>query len=110
MGLASDLVSWVFLSLGTFFCLVGGIGLLRMPDFYCRTHAAGITDTLGAGLILTGLIPQAGLSLVSIKLVTVLVFLWLTSPTSTHALTKAAYWGGVRIRGDSNGGDDAIPD
>jgi multicomponent Na+:H+ antiporter subunit G len=70
--------------------------MLRMPDFYTRGHAAGITDTLGAGLILLGLMFQAGVSLISAKLVMVLFFLYVTSPTSTHALFKSAYAGGIR--------------
>ena len=51
MTLAVDIAGWVFLLLGSFFCVVGGVGILRLPDFYSRLHGAGITDTLGAGLI-----------------------------------------------------------
>ena len=54
MQLALDILSWILVGLGTFFCLVGGIGLNRFPDFYTRIHANGVTDTLGAGLLLTG--------------------------------------------------------
>lgn len=61
MTLALDLLSWLALLGGLFFLAVGGIGLLRLPDFYTRLHAAGITDTLGAGLILLGLCFQGGL-------------------------------------------------
>lgn len=97
MSLAVDIASWFLLVVGSLFCLIGGVGLLRLPDFYSRMHAAGITDTLGAGLILTGLMLQGGLSHVTIKLVLVLVFLLLTSPTAAHALVKAAYAAGVRF-------------
>lgn len=93
---AVDVLSWLCLLGGSAFCLIGGIGLLRMPDFYTRGHAAGITDTLGAGLILLGLMFQAGLSLVAVKLAMVLFFLYVTGPTSTHALFKSAYAGGMR--------------
>ncbi len=93
-----DAVSWVFLVLGALFCVIGGLGILRFPDFYIRVHAAGITDTLGAGLILTGLMLQGGWSQVTIKLGLVLMFLLATSPTATHALVKAAYAHGVRLR------------
>lgn len=113
-----DIASWVFLSLGTFFCIVGGVGIHRMPDFYARTHAASITDTMGAGLVLVGLLFQCGDHpwTVPVKLVMVLLFLLLTSPTSGHALVKAAAAHGVRflpavsvpptesIGGDSNKG------
>ena len=64
--------------------------MLRFPDFYTRMHASGVTDTLGAGLILIGLMFQAGWSLVLAKLVLILLFILLTSPTSSHALAKAA--------------------
>ncbi|MFT5369375.1 MAG: multicomponent Na+:H+ antiporter subunit G [Candidatus Latescibacterota bacterium] len=90
-----DILSWGFLVVGAIFCMIGGLGLLRFPDFYSRLHGAGITDTLGAGLVLTGLMLQAGLSMVTVKLVFILACLWLTSPTSTHALAKAARSSGL---------------
>lgn len=96
VSIAVDAVSWLCLIGGSIFCLIGGVGMVRMPDFYTRGHAAGLTDTLGAGLILLGLMFQAGISLVTVKLVMVLFFLFVTSPTSTHALFKSAYAGGVR--------------
>lgn len=91
-----DALSWLTLSLGSIFCVVGGIGILRFPDLYSRCHAVSVSDTSGAGLILIGLAFQAGLSLVTVKLLMVLLFLWLTSPASTHALAKAAFSGGLR--------------
>ena len=91
-----DLLSWLCLAGGGVFCLIGGIGLLRMPDFYTRGHAAGVSDTLGAGLILLGLMFQGGVSLITAKLVMIFFFLYVTSPTSTHALFKAAYAHGIR--------------
>jgi multicomponent Na+:H+ antiporter subunit G len=90
-----DIVSWIFLVLGAFFCMTGGLGLLRFPDFYSRLHGGGITDTLGAGLILIGLMFQGGWSMVTVKLIMILGFLLLTSPTSTHALSKAALSSGL---------------
>jgi multicomponent Na+:H+ antiporter subunit G len=93
---AVDVASWICLVAGSMFCLIGGIGMLRLPDFYTRGHAAGVTDTLGAGLILLGLMFQAGFALITVKLAMVLFFLYVTSPTSTHALFKSAYAGGLR--------------
>ncbi len=95
MSPALDAVSWICLVTGSIFCVIGGAGLLRLPDLYSRSHASGITDTLGAGLILLGLIFQAGFALVSVKLATILLFLYITTPTSAHALAKAAYSRGV---------------
>ena len=83
-------LSWALLLAGSAFAIVGGIGLLRLPDFYSRIHGAGITDTMGAGLILVGLMLQAPSGLVVVKLVMILFFLLLTSPTSTHALSQSA--------------------
>ena len=68
MSTVLDIASWISLAGGGFFCVVGGIGLLRMPDFYTRMHAASVTETLGAGLILLGLMLQAGFTLVAVKL------------------------------------------
>jgi multicomponent Na+:H+ antiporter subunit G len=93
-----DVISFVFLLAGSFFAVVGGIGLIRLPCFFARFHGAGITDTLGAGLILIGLMFQGGLSLATVKLAMVLFFLLVTSPTSTHALAKAALHHDVRPR------------
>ncbi|MCP4037587.1 MAG: monovalent cation/H(+) antiporter subunit G [bacterium] len=95
-SLLLDAVSWICLVSGSVFCLIGGIGMVRMPDFYTRGHAAGLTDTLGAGLILVGLMFQAGVTLITAKLAIVLFFLYITSPTATHALFKSAYAGGMR--------------
>ena len=90
MTLVIDVLSWVFLTLGGLSVLVGGIGALRMPDLYTRMHAASVTDSLGTLLIISGIILQAGFSLASIKLLAILVFLLLTSPTSSYALASAA--------------------
>jgi multicomponent Na+:H+ antiporter subunit G len=90
-----DVLSWVFLVAGAVVVIIGGIGLLRLPDFYTRMHAGGVIDTLGAWLIILGMMLQAGLSLVTAKLVILLVFLVMTSPLSTHALAKAALLRGL---------------
>jgi multicomponent Na+:H+ antiporter subunit G len=97
-----DLLAWTCLLGGSLLSIAGGIGLLRFPDFYSRIHAGGVTDTGGAGLIITGLIIQSGANLVSVKLVVILFFLLVTSPTSTHALAKAALTAGVKPLVDSD--------
>lgn len=96
MPLVLDIVSWVLLMSGCALVLIGSLGLVRMPDFYCRLHPAGITDTLGADLILLGLMVQAGFSLVTIKLVLIGAFMFFTSPTSTHAIANAALVAGLK--------------
>ena len=84
MTLVLEVLSWLLLGTGSVLLVIGAIGLHRLPDFFSRTHAAGITDTGAAGLILLGLILQAGLSLVAVKLLLILLFLWFTSPTASH--------------------------
>ena len=96
MDTAIDILSWGCLLGGSFFAVVGGIGILRFPDFFSRLHGGGVTDTMGAGLVLIGLMLQAGLSLVTFKLVMVLFFLLLASPTSAHALSKSALGYGLK--------------
>ncbi len=88
--------SWICLLGGSFFILVSSLAVLRLPDYFSRIHGAGITDTLGAGLILLGLAFQAGLSLVTVKLFLVLVFMMLTGPVTVHALAKSAYRLGLK--------------
>lgn len=95
MNLAAEILSWVFLLAGGAFCIVGAIGLLRMPDFYTRVHAASVTDTIGAGLVLGGLLLQAGFTLVAFKLVAIGLLIFFTSPAATHAVTRAAMDRGV---------------
>ena len=95
-ALLLDIASWVLLLAGTGFCIVGGIGLIRMPDLYTRMHAASVTDTLGAGLILLGLMLQSGVTLVAAKLLILAVLIFFTTPTATHALARAAFLRGVR--------------
>ena len=95
-GMLLDIASWVLLLAGTGFCIIGAIGLVRMPDLYTRMHAASVTDTLGAGLILFGLMLQAGVTLVAAKLLILAVLILFTTPTATHALARAAFLRGIR--------------
>jgi len=90
-----DILSWAFIILGTFSLITGAVGVLRLPDVYTRMHAASITDTLGAGSIILGLMLQAGPTLVAAKLLLILVFIFFTSPASSFALAHAALSSGV---------------
>ncbi len=90
-----DALSWLLLMAGSLFVITGGIGLVRMPDFYTRLHPAGLVDTMGAALIVAGLILQAEAWQVAVKLILVLVFVFFTSPTATHAVAHAALAGGL---------------
>jgi multicomponent Na+:H+ antiporter subunit G len=96
LELALDILSWVLLSAGGVFVLIGGIGALRMPNLYTRMHAASVTDTMGAALVLIGVMVQAGLTLATIKLGAILLFLLITSPTASYALASAALLAGIK--------------
>ena len=109
MTVALDILSWFCLVSGGAFCIIGGIGLIRMPDFYTRVHAASVTETLGAGLVLLGLMLQAGLTLACVKLVMLGVLILFMSPTATHALTHAALERGLKPVLADDGGEPSKP-
>lgn len=96
MTLALTWLGWAFLLVGGTFILIGGIGAIRFPDVYTRLHAAGMTDTVGAGSVLLGLVLVSGWQLATVKLLMILGFLVFTSPVASHALAKAAQAGGVK--------------
>lgn len=85
----------ILILLGAFFAFTGTVGMLRMTDFFSRLHPAGVTDSLGVPLILAGLMLHTGFTLVTGKLLLILLFLLLTSPTACHALAKAAFLSGM---------------
>jgi multicomponent Na+:H+ antiporter subunit G len=112
MAFLADLLSWICLIAGSALALIGGLGLLRLPDVFSRMHGAGIIDTLGLGLILVGLMFQAGFTLITVKLILIFVFVLYTSPTTTHALAQACLNGGVRpqaARKDPSGEPSSTP-
>lgn len=98
-------LSWLLILLGLFFSITAVVGLFKLPDFYTRVHASGIADTGSAALILIGLMLNAGLTLVTIKLIYILILLWFTSPIATHALVKAARQFGLKPYSHGEGED-----
>jgi multicomponent Na+:H+ antiporter subunit G len=96
LDLIRDVVSWVLITGGGVFLVIGAIGLNRMPDVFTRMHATSVSDTFGAGLMLAGMMVQAGFSLVTAKLLFLLLFLWFTAPIATHALARAALLAGCK--------------
>jgi len=95
MDVVLEIISFALMGLGAVMLIIGGVGLIRLNDVFSRMHAVGIIDTLGAVAVLAGLMIQAGLGMVSIKLVLIVFFILFTSPTATHALARAALNGGV---------------
>jgi multicomponent Na+:H+ antiporter subunit G len=96
MTMAIDILSWIMLTAGGVFVFIGGLGALRMPNLYTRMHAASLTDTMAAVLVLGGIMLQAGATLASIKLAAILLFLLITSPTASNALASAAILSGLQ--------------
>ncbi|MHC4516480.1 MAG: monovalent cation/H(+) antiporter subunit G [Planctomycetota bacterium] len=90
MATVVEVLSWFCFLVGGFMCITGAVGLLRLPDFFSRIHASSITDTLAAPLLLTGVMLQVDPSLDTVKLLMVLIFVFVTNPTATHAMVKAA--------------------
>jgi len=95
MSVILDILSWLFLGAGGFFCITAGVGIIRMPDFYTRAHAASILDSMGAGLILIGLALQAPSYLVAVKLLFTYFFLMITGLAAIHALAQSVNVAGV---------------
>ena len=96
-------LSALFLVGGAFFYFVGVVGLLRMPDVFCRMHATTKCDTLGAGLIFIGLIIWQGFNMTALNIALVLIFIWLTNPTAAHYMAKCAYVQQKRNQSDEGG-------
>ena len=88
-------ISGLLIALGLIFFLVGSIGMIRLPDFYSRLHAAGIIDTMGLLLTMSGLALliladfTLGNFLSALKIILIVLFVFLTSPTATHAIVNA---------------------
>ncbi|MBN2287133.1 MAG: monovalent cation/H(+) antiporter subunit G [Tissierellales bacterium] len=93
-----NIISAFLLVSGTFFFIVGTVGILRFPDIYTRAHSSAKCDTLGTILTLLGLCVYNGFNAVSIKIMLIVAFIWITSPTATHIITKAQYEYERRIR------------
>ncbi|WP_340149735.1 monovalent cation/H(+) antiporter subunit G [uncultured Sneathiella sp.] len=103
MELVLDIATWILLLAGSVLLLITGYGLLRLPDLYTRIHAGGMADTLATFLIFIGLALQSGFTLVTAKLLLVLVFVFFTSPTSSYALAQASFVAGLKPKLDGFG-------
>ena len=92
-----EIIAGIFLAGGAFFLLASAVGMLRLPDFYCRLHASGNSETLGVMLSFLGLVVYEGLTLTSLKLILVFLLIFLGNPIGTHILSKEAYKSGHRV-------------
>lgn len=97
-----EIIGGTLIAIGAFFYLVGAIGIYRMPDVFTRMHAASVSETLGVGLLLIGMMFLAGFTLVTVKLAIILGVIFFTSPVATHALAQAALHEGIKPEGVGN--------
>jgi multicomponent Na+:H+ antiporter subunit G len=91
----TEIISSILLILGAFFSFSGAVGIFRFPDFFTRVHAASVTDSIATILLVSGLLLQTSFDINTAKLLFILIFLLITSPTSSHALAKSARHGGL---------------
>lgn len=106
MAMIIDIASWGLFVGGSAFLLIGAIGMIRLPDMFSRMHGAGVIDTLGVIMLFAGMILQAGVSLVAVKILLIVLFLMFTLPTTTHALARTAVAAGLMPLSDDDGTDE----
>ena len=90
------IVGYLVILVGLFFMLIGSIGIIRLPDFFARTHAASLVDTVGIGVVVLGIAIIQGLHFNSVKVLIAGTFIMLTNPVAAHALARAAFEAGLR--------------
>ncbi len=88
MDMMFDIASWVCISVGGFFCIVGALGIYRLPDIFSRMHAQGVIDTGGVAFILLGLILQSGFTLTSARLLLLGAFIFFIGPPVTYMFVR----------------------
>lgn len=90
-----DILSWIMILTGGAFTIIGAVGQLRFPNFWARLHAASVSDSAGVILLIVGMCLQAGPTLITVKLLVIGLFLFVTGATSTHATASAALVSGL---------------
>ena len=91
MSILVDIFSWIFVLLGSFLLLTGSLGLIRLPDFWSRLHGASISDTGGVLFLILGMMLHVTTIWVFFKLLAIAVFIFISSPTASHAIANAAF-------------------
>ena len=104
MNQVLDTVGVAFVGVGLLFIIIGSVGIVRLPDFFSRTHAASKVDTVGVVIVSLGIACIEGFSIVGLKVLLIGLFVTLTNPVSSHALARAAFRSGLKpwSRSDSN--------
>jgi len=103
LALVVEIVSWILILTGSAFTIIGAVGTLRFPNFWSRLHAASVSESAGMIFLITGMCLQAGATLVTVKLILIGAFIFITGPTSTHAVANAALMSGERPESDVTG-------
>lgn len=98
--LVVEIVSWILILTGSAFTVIGAIGTVRFPNFWSRLHAASVSESAGMILLIAGMCLYSGMTLVTVKLIVIGVFIFITGPTSTHAVANAALMSGERPEED----------
>ena len=90
MELVKDIITGIFFFIGSISIIIGACGLIKLPDVFSRIHAAGMIDTGGSAFFLLGMIVQSGWSLITVKLVLIGIFIFFTSPVTSHVTANLA--------------------
>lgn len=89
------MIGWMVMVIGGVISVVGAIGLLRFPDVYTRAHAQTVINVGGTCLIMIGSFLEE-FSLIGFKTILIILFIFLTAPVGTHAITRSAYLSGIK--------------
>jgi len=96
MSMIVDILAWIAILSGSVFLIIGAWGTVKFPDFWSRLHAVSVTDSAGMLLLVLGMCLHSGLTLITVKLIIMGIFLFITGPTATHAVANAALVSGLR--------------
>ena len=91
MSMLVEVLSWLCILIGSFLLLTGSLGLIRLPDFWSRLHGASISDTGGVLFLILGMMLQVTTIWVFFKLLAIAIFIFISSPTASHAIANAAF-------------------
>ena len=90
-----DLLTGLCFFLGSLSIIIGACGLIKLPDVFARIHAAGMIDTGGTAFFILGMILQSGWSLITVKLILIGIFIFFTSPVTSHVTANLAREKGI---------------
>ena len=105
-----NMITTLLLVCGLIFFTGGTLGILRFPDFYSRLHPAGKLDTFGlvttVGALALYIAFSQGSILTAVKIILIIAFVFITSPTATHAIVDAGVRAGLKPWTKASAGGD----